>query len=916
MRLKIYLSLAFLAVSTALPLQAQNKPATVNTQFGQRMAGTQPTQTLPGQIRPYATTPTVEELLGCPDGTVFGGEYVEQEGIFTGQSSADMGRTDMATKFYQQFSDCYYKFSGVRFVGLFKYWDEEEYNWFACNDRGDIDENGEMHSPIRFEICFFKMGADGMPGEQIYKKEFDLTGEFTGIQTGDELSGYSNVYSFTADLGQELSLESGYMSVTAVDMGDKPSCWFSVFTTSTSTGAGYTYAEDMGFIGQNPMIFCFKGDGTMAAAHALKLERMLSPVSSKEGKYAKVQVEYSNIGSQSVENVTLELWADGELKATETIPGTIPSFGTYKYTFDARVDLTGEGEHVITVKNVTPGDEKLADDAISATITTMKDGEYAESKSTDCTLNYTTQVTLGSINSTSDATNYSDFTAQKTEIKPGDKLTLDIKEEGMGYIRAWIDWNGNGTFEDATEEVFINYVNNDYNHYAGEVSIPAGAGTTPGDKRLRIVNSYYTPESAGVYDYGETEDYTVTVVPRPGMPVVEIGADNIDKVADSGTSTAALEIANGGDGELKTNVTYSYVLPKSPTASYAADVADNAVSAKAKAQMKANIKVNRMHSPMRTAPKADAQTQYVLGYDLTQYDVIGITNSDNVIYAAYYPGAMLESLDGMKISSVDVFIGDVPGKASIVVYGQGDQNHPGSVIAEKEIQPAGHSWNRVALDTPLDITGQDVWVGVKMSGFDSGSYNIGVDNGPAVIGYGDLVNIGGDTWWSMADLGLSYNYNIRANVTGTPSPAISWMSVDKTEMNVPAGGKETLNITLDATNLGKQLYEGYVKIESNDELSPAVKIPVYLVSGTGSGIHDIPEVGASLRIDGGVMTISSEKTIARITVADAGGSLLTAKDINANEATVSLPAGGSRVVIVTVAYTDGTRYVVKLPAMM
>lgn len=914
MRLKNYLSLAFLAIATAMPAQAQNGLGGVNARLGQRMNGRQLTMMYQGHRQASAAVPTVEELLGCPDGTVFGGEYVEQEGIFTGQSSADMGRTDMPTKFYQQFSDCYYKFSGVRFVGLFKYWDEIEYNWFSCNDRGDIDENGEMHTPIRFEIAFYKMGANGQPGEQIYKKEFDLLGEFTGIQTGDDVSGYSNVYSFTADLGQEIELESGFMSVTAVDMGDKPSCWFSVFTTSTSTGAGYTYTESMGFIGQNPMIFCFKGDGTMAADHALKFERILSPMSSADGKYAKVQVEYRNVGSQDVENVTLELWADGELKATETVPGAISSLDAYKYTFDARVDLTGEGEHVITVKNVTPGDEKLADDAISTTVNTAKAGEYAESKSSDCTINYTTQVTLGSINNTSEATNYSDFTDQKTEIKPGDKLTLDIKEEGMGYIRAWIDWNGNGTFEDATEEVLINYVDNDYNHYAGEVSIPAGAGATPGDKRLRIVNSYYTPEAAGAYDYGETEDYTVTVMPRPGMPVVEVGADNIDKVVDGGSSTAALEIANVGEGDLKTNVTYSYVLPKSPTASYAADVADNAVSAKAKALTKANIKVNRMHSPMRTAPKADAQTQYVLGYDLTQYDVIGITNSDNVIYAAYYPGAMLESLDGMKISSVDVFIGDVPGKTSVVVYGQGDQNHPGKLIAEKEIQPAGHAWNKVTLDTPVDITGQDVWVGVRMSGFDSGSYNIGVDNGPAVIGYGDLVNIGGDTWWSMADLGLSYNYNIRANVTGTPSPAISWMSVDKTEVNVPAGGKETLNITLDATNLDQQLYEGYVKIESNDELNPAVKLPVYLVNGIGSGIHDIPEVGASLRIDGGVMTISSEKTIARITVADAGGSLLTSKDVNANEATVSLQAGGSRIVIVMVAYTDGTRYVVKLPA--
>ena len=74
---------------------------------------------------------TAEQLLGCSEGTVFGGEYQEYDGVITGTASSDEGRKDASTSLYQHFSGCYYKFNAVRFIGLFNYYSPDN-GWIYC----------------------------------------------------------------------------------------------------------------------------------------------------------------------------------------------------------------------------------------------------------------------------------------------------------------------------------------------------------------------------------------------------------------------------------------------------------------------------------------------------------------------------------------------------------------------------------------------------------------------------------------------------------------------------------------------------------------------------------------------------------------------------------------------------------------
>ncbi|MFR0835826.1 MAG: hypothetical protein ACLSG8_06470 [Barnesiella sp.] len=110
----------------------------------------------------------------------------------------------------------------------------------------------------------------------------------------------------------------------------------------------------------------------------------------------------------------------------------------------------------------------------------------------------------------------------------------------------------------------------------------------------------------------------------------------------------------------------------------------------------------------------------------------------------------------------------------------------------------------------------------KFKGFKPNSYQIGSDAGPAIRGFGDIVNVGGSTWWSLADLGMDSNNSLRANITGERTPAISWLTADK-RAGITGANSETVKLTMNATDLKTTLYEAIVEITSNDILNQSVK---------------------------------------------------------------------------------------------
>ena len=131
-------------------------------------------------------------------------------------------------------------------------------------------------------------------------------------------------------------------------------------------------------------------------------------------------------------------------------------------------------------------------------------------------------VTFNTINQSSTSTaGYSNYTAVNTSVFLGSihDLSVIVNTNGnyTSYVKAWIDWNRNGTF-DSNEAYELGTITNNANGIPSlspfSITVPTNA--TIGNVRMRIsantdnvVNGYATPCES--FTYGEVEDYTIII---------------------------------------------------------------------------------------------------------------------------------------------------------------------------------------------------------------------------------------------------------------------------------------------------------------------------------------------------------------------------------------------------------------------
>jgi len=244
-----------------------------------------------------------------------------------------------------------------------------------------------------------------------------------------------------------------------------------------------------------------------------------------------VTIKVKNFGLNSQTNVPVSYLVNGGAVVNDVIPGTIASGDTATFTFNQTVDMSNMGNN-FNFKTYTSltGDATALNDTLNESVMSEYP-VYCVSKAMYTSYSEITDVRIGSVfhnaSAPSNAT-YTNFmaTTQPAFIQIGVPAAVHIKTSFPpgssysygGFLKVYIDYNRDGDFEDANEEVFVD-TSASVSNLIGSFTVPVGV--QPGVSAMRIVqvvgysvNSPSDVTPCGTYTYGETEDYLVNIAVR------------------------------------------------------------------------------------------------------------------------------------------------------------------------------------------------------------------------------------------------------------------------------------------------------------------------------------------------------------------------------------------------------------------
>ena len=159
------------------------------------------------------------------------------------------------------------------------------------------------------------------------------------------------------------------------------------------------------------------------------------------------------------------------------------------------------------------GNQSAASNVVSITTDNVA-VTYCTSASTNVNDEYIGRVQLNTIDNSSGAQFYSDFTSLSTTLVKGSQYTITVTPTWTGTIynegySVWIDYNRNGDFTDAGEQVWTQAVTST-TPVSGNFTVPVGA--IENSTRMRVALKYNgIPTSCESFQYGEVEDYTIVL---------------------------------------------------------------------------------------------------------------------------------------------------------------------------------------------------------------------------------------------------------------------------------------------------------------------------------------------------------------------------------------------------------------------
>ncbi|MEL6864245.1 MAG: GEVED domain-containing protein [Bacteroidota bacterium] len=163
-------------------------------------------------------------------------------------------------------------------------------------------------------------------------------------------------------------------------------------------------------------------------------------------------------------------------------------------------------------------------------------------------------VSFNTIDNSSGKDGYSDYTTISTTVNTGSAYSLSVQHafsytQYDEYLRVWIDFNLDGDFEDAGEEVFSDFqtgqsAGTSPDPFTAVIAIPSSASI--GNSRMRLAlqrDAYADPCES--YTYGEVEDYEIIIASGGGGGCVNYqSAGSIEYSGSTSTSASSINPGN------------------------------------------------------------------------------------------------------------------------------------------------------------------------------------------------------------------------------------------------------------------------------------------------------------------------------------------------------------------------------------
>ncbi len=223
----------------------------------------------------------------------------------------------------------------------------------------------------------------------------------------------------------------------------------------------------------------------------------------------------------------------------------------------------------------------------------------------------------------------------------------------------------------------------------------------------------------------------------------------------------------------------------------------------------------------------------------TNTTALGVLGGQPYYVAARWEPADLDGFEGFSVYQVEFFANSALSDYTIKIW-KGPLAD--SLIFQQQLNNVvSGQWNLINLNNLLLIdTESELWIGLEIIQPEE-EFPIGLDEGPAVVGFGDLINLNG-FWENISDYGLNFNFSLKSfvvDVAGTQQMlGKQHFAVRDVRLRPIGAGPMSLVSATPANQRNTQNNPDFYRIYRNELFIDSTTLTTYLDPQLPAGVYD------------------------------------------------------------------------------